>query len=294
MKKLIALISLVCLLLIGCNGPKLDSKATVAEGQKKLTRVVAVGPAFEELALALLEPEQLAGISNASRQSPYAEVRQQAAKIKTVIDSKPSTESIVKLKPELVLIPIVFGRMQADTLQDAGLKVLAMDVPQGYKGIKDRVTVVAKALGCEAKGTQLLADMDKRLQRVQAAVAKVEKPRLVVGYSSGGAFGRKGGSFDNLCKEAGAVNGAGLLNLKRGEHLSKEQIIALNPDVILYSKNHAKQTNESIMSDPALKNVKAIKNGRVVLVEDYFLFSSSQYFVNGVERIAKLVYPECF
>jgi iron complex transport system substrate-binding protein len=71
-----------------------------------------------------------------------------------------------------------------------------------------------------------------------------------------GAFGRTHGSFDNICREARVVNGAGLLNLKKGEHLSKEQIVSLNPDVIICSQSSEKSDMyHRVLNDPAFKEI---------------------------------------
>lgn len=259
------------------------------------TRVLAISPALEEIALDLVDPEQLVAVSNTSRHSADDRIRAQAAKVKAVVSEKPSTEEIIALHPDIVLIPVVFSRAQADTLRDCGLHVVPLDVPDGYEDVKARIRYIAGQLHAGERGAAVVRAMDRKMSETHRHLAGIEKEKIVVGYSVNGAFGRKNGAFDNICKEARAVNGAGLLNLQRGEHLSKEQIVRLNPDVIICSVSTTRnEIHKDVLSDPALRQTKAVKNGRVLVAEDRFMSSVTQSFPDAVDHIARLVYPECF
>ena len=135
--------------------------------------------------------------------------------------------------------------------------------------------------------------MDQKLALIQEKNKAIQAPKLVIAYSINGAFGRKNGSFDNICREAGAINGGGVANLKRGEHLSKEQVIQLDPDVILCARSlKDSKLHQDILYDPAFQNIKAVKNHQVFLIEDRHLSSVTQSFVDAVEAVSRLVYPE--
>ena len=38
----------------------------------------------------------------------------------------------------------------------------------------------------------------------------------------------------------------------------------------------------------------AIRNKKVFMLEERFMYSTTQYFADAVEKMAKTVYPECF
>lgn len=269
------------------------AEISVTTKQEKYSRVLAISPALEEIALALLEPENIIAVTDYSRSSPNKLIAAKANKVKNTIAEKPSTETIIALKPDIVLIPIVFTKAQADTLADCGVHVLPLDVPEGYEAIKQRISFIAKELCVETQGRQLTEAMDKHMNEIKERLEKVESPKVVAGYSINGVFGRKNGSFDNICKEAKAINGAGLFGLQRGEYLSKEQIIKLDPDVIICSASSVKsELYKEVLEDPAFKEIKAVKNSRVVIAEDRYMSSSTQYFVEAVDHLSKLIYPE--
>ena len=49
---------------------------------------------------------------------------------------------------------------------------------------------------------------------------------------------------------------------------------------------------KEILEDPALQQIKAVKSKAVLVAEDRYMSSSTQYFVDAVDYISKLVYPE--
>lgn len=259
----------------------------------KYRRILAISPALQEIVMALAQPEQIVAVSPSSKNSPIPEIAQGARKVKGEVSEHPSTEEIVALRPDIVLIPVVFSREQADILTGMKLNVVSLGVPDSYSELKGRILLIAEKLGLSEKGRELTGRMDQKLALIQEKNKAIQTPKLVIAYSINGAFGRKNGSFDNICREAGAVNGGGVVNLKRGEHLSKEQVIQLDPDVILCAHSlKDSKLHQDILYDPAFQNIKAVKNHQVFLIEDRHLSSVTQSFVEAVEAVSRLVYPE--
>lgn len=259
----------------------------------KYRRILAISPALQEIVMALAQPEQIVAVSPSSKNSPIPEIAQAAQKVKREVSEHPSTEEIVSLQPDIVLIPVVFSRDQADILTDMKLNVVPLGIPNGYEELKARILLIAETLGLPGKGRELTGKMDQKLALIQEKNKGIQKPKLVIAYSINGAFGRKNGSFDNICKKAGAINGGGVVNLKQGEHLSKEQVVQLDPDVILCALSlQDSKIHQDILHDPAFQNIKAVKNRQVFLIEDRHLSSVTQSFVDAVEAVSQLVYPE--
>ena len=298
LKKTVWFFVLFSQLLLGCvldNGNSSAINKAPIQNNGRYHRILAATPAMEEIVLGLVEPEQVVAVSNYSRKSEFPEIAEKAKKVQGVISDKPSTESIIAQKPDIVFLPVVFGRTQADILKECGLHVVPLDVPEGYENIKQRIQFVADQLGEIENGNSLTARMDAKVNAVRKAVQQVPRKKIALGYTVHGVFGRKNGAFDNICKEAGVLNGCGLANLKRGEQLSKEQIIKLDPDVIICSADAADSRMwKEVLEDPSFKNLKAIRNKKVFMLEERFMYSTTQYFADAVEKMAKTVYPECF
>lgn len=270
-------------------------QSSVKTPNRQYKRILAISASVEEIALELADPEDIVAVTHYARASSNPVIQEKTKRIKNTISPNPTTEEILYYRPDCVLMPVVFNKAQADTLSAMGLHVVRLELPEGYEAIKDRILLVAKSIGREETGLDLLKKMDERVAAVHSHLKNIKRKKIVVGYSPLGAFGRKGGAFDNICEKAGVINAGSLANLKRGEHLTKEQIIRINPDVILYSTSSVGSANvDDVKNDPAFANIKAVKENQVLVVEDRYMSSVTQCFVDAVEEIAKAAYPEKF
>ncbi|HWR29123.1 MAG TPA: ABC transporter substrate-binding protein, partial [Negativicutes bacterium] len=173
---------------------------------------------------------------------------------------------------------------------------------QGVEDIRKGVAAVGQAVGEIEAAEQLMIKMDKTLQEVQAQVRGIPetKRQTVVWVSAMGMRGGKGSLFDSMCQHAGVINGAAAIGLGKNDVLSKENIIRINPDILLMptwsyqGKVDIGKFRAEVEDDPALQTLKAIRNRRLVAVSDQYLYCSSQHIVDGVKAIARAAYPEAF
>ena len=139
-------------------------------------------------------------------------------------------------------------------------------------------------------------ELESKLQ----AIPK-DKEKIVMAFSFIGAIGRKDNLLDDIFQYAHVRNGAAEAGLDQGSNsLSKERIIAINPDVFLLptwnfdSNNDVQKYAEQVAADPAFKNIKAVKNKRLEFVSDRYRYVASQHVADSIEAVAKAVYPELF
>ena len=77
-------------------------------------------------------------------------------------------------------------------------------------------------------------------------------------------------------------------------------MLQLNPDMIItpswdYSnQGDPEKFRQKILNNPVYASVNAIKNGKVVMVKDNYLVSTSQYTYKAAEELAMKAYPEVF
>lgn len=120
----------------------------------------------------------------------------------------------------------------------------------------------------------------------------------MIAFSTEGAFGREGGLLDNLCVTAGIINGAAVIGLTKLNHLSKEQVIKVDPDYFLLPKSNDRENQkfiDEILHDPAYSNVKAIINNNIIYLEEkYYRYNTSQYTAEAAYLLVKGVYGEYF
>jgi len=308
---------LVLLLLVGCGLTQNDTKQKHFNGvegysitdvtgtkltfQEKPKRIVSLSLGVDEILLDMVSADRIIAVTYLADNPTISSVSVKARAIgKRTRGNSP--EAIIALKPDLVIMPDWAGMDTAKTLRDMGLTIYIYKTPTSLKEIEKSIIDIACLVDEKATGEKMVEKMQNKLKATWAIVGKLptNKKRTIVALSQMGAFGAKGTTFDDLCKHANVVNGVALTGITKNESLSKEQIVAINPDVLLlpsWDSTDSGKLNkyiQDVKDDPAYKDIKAIRNNRFIYVHDNYLYSISQYAVNAVDELAREVYPELY
>ena len=92
------------------------------------------------------------------------------------------------------------------------------------------------------------------------------------------------------------INAENIANDQEGWiKIDQEAMIKRNPDVIITTYGfYVKNPVEKVLSRKGWENVNAIKNKQVIDVDSDRVTRSGPRIVEGVEDLAKAVYPEVF
>lgn len=278
-----------------------DTMGNVIKVPIKPQRIVSLNLGTDEILIDLVKPERIIALSYLAEDEGISSIVDKAKKVNQKLTDKGNVEAIIALKPDLVLMSDAVSADVGVTLREMGINVYISKTPATIEETKARVLDLAKVVDEVEKGQALVADMENALTEVNEKLANItkDKQRTIIAFSFSGAFGRKTALFNDMCVQAKVINGAGEAGLEKGEVLSKEQIVKINPDIFLLptwntKKQSADSYREEIRSDPAYENVKAIKNNRLIYVSDQYRYCVSQYVTESVKQIAKTVYPEYF
>ena len=278
-----------------------DDYGNVLQFDAKPKRIYAGTLSIEELLVDLVSADRFVAISDAL-DGNISLIKEQATHVKKVVPGYIGVEAIVALKPDLVIVQENRNKAFIDALKDTGLKVMVTKVPTNLEMVQKRIEIIAKAVGEEERGKQIVKDMNKKLALVQSKVGKLpeEKRKIALAYSLMGAFGSKNGLFHDICVRSGLRNGAALAGLERGEHLSKEKIVSTNPDILIFpqysatKKGDVNKLREDVLSDESLQTVKAVKNKNYIIIADRYRYSASQYMADAIMLLSRQAYPEFY
>lgn len=310
---ILALVIALLFLLCGC-GNDLTAKKNINLGyevtdcqgntiklKEKPKRIVSLSLGTDEIIMDLVPPERIAGLTYLADDPGVSFIADRSKVIKKKIKSN-NAEEILALKPDLVIIADWWKLEILQTLRDLGLNVYVYKTPYSLNEVKDTIMEVAKVVGEEEKGKKVVKDYEGKLNKITAVVNKVPKSerKKIVALTFNGSFGSRGSLYDDMCKQAGVINA--LADVPKGETglLSKEEIVRMNPDVILLptwqmpGANVETQAKSEILEDPALQTVKAIKKQDIVEVPGRSIYCVSHYAADGVMLIAKGAYPNYF
>lgn len=310
-------IALVCGLLAvaGCGIPAEKDGASVAYQvtdefghtltfTKKPERIYASTLGLNEILIHLVDPGRITALPQEAYDEKDSLIYKEAQTVGRKLPETLSTEQILALKPDLVIMQTSGDRDKVATLRDMGILVCEMKPALNYEAVVRHIRMISQAVGEEKQGEEMVRQMEEKLERVRMAVSSIpEKDRKVLmAYSMNGVFGGKDGLFHQICTMAGVKNGAALGGLERGGHLPKERILAVNPDYFLFPERaFVSQAGadidsyiEEVLADPALQGVTAVQKRQVVKIKDRYRYATSQYFADAVREIAVQVYPEAF
>lgn len=305
---------LIALLTVGCGNYEKQNKemgmayqveddyGNIVKFNSKPQRVYASTLSIEEVLVDLLEPERFAAISEDALDERYSLIVKKATPVAKKVPAKINVEGVLALQPDLVIVQENLNKSQINALKDVGLKVFVTKVPTNLDMVEKRILKISQALGEPEKGQKLVDDMNAKLQRVTDVVGKLpeEKRKIAMAYSLLGAFGSKEGLFHDICVRSGLRNGAAMAGLVRGEHLSKEKILAINPELFIFprfsstQKGDVERMRQEVLNDPSLQTVKAVQQKRYILINDRYRYSASQHMADAITLISQQAYPELY
>lgn len=256
-------------------------------------RVVSLAPSNTEILFAVGAGSQVVG---RDQLSDYPEAAKAVTDIGSTYDAL-ATETIVSLKPDLVLAAEVNTPEQVKSLEDIGLTVYYLKNPTTLDEMYGNMQVVAKLTGHESEAATAIDKLKARVAAVDAKIATVtERPAVFYEldstdpakpYTAG-----KGTFLTLLLERAGGRNIAGDLN--GYPQLSLEQVVAADPDFIILGDSAYGVTPESVASRPGWGNLSAVKNHNVFPFDDDLASRPGPRLVDGLEQFAKLLHPELF
>ncbi len=184
-----------------------------------------------------------------------------------------------------------------DGLSDEAIDPSTVSMDTVYEDFRG----LGRLLGASGRAEELIADLQARVETVRARVAGKPEPRVAIllGDADGSYRVASGIDFGTRVLEmAGARNVFADLTERRHIAISKEELIARDPDVILTSTccdpatiaADGQADVEQIRNDPALSGSRAVHEGRVFP----FLFADRAAGIRGpyaAEKVAALIHP---
>lgn len=254
----------------------------------KAERIVAVGPNAADLA------SELAGDSVvASTAAPYQSSN--GVKQRVALDVK----AIAALKPDIVIVEDDDGTTDlVRPLREAGVKVALLRAPKTVKEVEDQTRNVGQLLGRADKAESLITTMMNYIRDTESLrFARRDDPKKTVAvYNENGLYGAPDTLIQDMLKYVNVENAATKAGVKWSYMGKKDDLIKVDPDVIIVPTDvkapgfNRDAVLNSYYNDPALKNVKAIKNKKVVIISNEAMMAKTYHIGRGIYNMAQFVY----
>lgn len=259
-----------------------DGKTVTIE--KEPQSIVSLSPTFTEVIFALGKGGNLKG------RTDYCDYPADTAKIPSVGSmSKPSIEKITELKPDLVVVSFLKDEV-VKKIEETGAKVIQIPAGDSIKGSYENMRKIAQVLNANDEAEKIIKGIEDKVTEVKS---KVEKEKPVTAYYVAG-FGETGdytaGDKTFINEVISAAGGDNVAKDAEGWKYTSEKLMEKDPEVVIIG-SMAKLADQFKTTEP-YKNLSAVKNNKVLEVEDSLFTREGPRLGEAVEMLAKLLHPE--
>lgn len=265
-------------------------------------RIVSLASGATEIVCALDGGQSLVGRGSVSTFPPYVMNITEVGRN----SNSPDLELIIELSPDLVIADTMLSADDQKSIEDAGIPVMIERFMS-----PDRIMTVIKNLGIvmgkKERASEINGFIDKNQRLLQERTADLKPEDMpAVFYESSptkpyNTFSSSS-SFDDIIVSAGGINIAGDLGNESisSPEVTPEWILQVDPDVILqrepsdddYKEDDLKALRETIISREELKDVQAVKDGRVYVISGKV--ATGVRSIVGELYLAKWLHPNLF
>ncbi|WP_287392512.1 ABC transporter substrate-binding protein, partial [Mesorhizobium sp.] len=205
-----------------------------------------------------------------------------------------SPEGVLSVNPSGILALHGSGPKQAvDVLKKTSIPFI--EVPERYdrQGILEKIHIVGKALGADAKADALAAEVDTKLKAAEKQTASIKDRKRVLFVLSmqGGKILASGSdtAADGIIKLSGGVNAVdGFSGYKQ---LSEEAVITARPDVILMMNNAGPAaSDDELFANPSILSTPAGAARKVVRMDGGYLLGFGPRTADVIHDLAASLY----
>jgi len=256
-------------------------------------RIVSLSPDLTEVLYGIGAFHRVVGVSDYDTYPP------EVAKLPHLGPlHSPNLETLTALHPDLVVINSAQAAFVEDTLKQLGLRILKSS-NRTLEEVYSSMLTMGRATGNDSEAVKLAAATRESLDRVARKTARFPRPRVVL------IIDRTPGTLRDLYTATEGSFLSELIEIAGGHlvahpaktgyaKLSKEDLLALNPDIIL---DFIQGPKSRFAGDPLeawreMPELKAVRTRRVHGVNDDFVPHASQRIVQTAELFARLIHPE--
>ena len=269
--------------------------ATAEEGQsvfKDTSRIASVGGSITEIVYALGEEDRLVARDSTSL---YPEAALKLPDVGYMRQLSP--EGVLSVNPTGILAVQGSGpRETIDVLKKASVPFITVPETYDHAGILEKIRVVGKAFGAEAKAAELSASVDADLAAAERLTAGIpQKKRVLFILSMQGGKILAAGSdtaASGIIEMAGAVNAVeGYSGYKQ---LSDEAAILARPDIILMMDRGGDHgmAEADLFAHPAISPTPAGQAKRLIRMDGGYLLGFGPRTAGAIRELATALYGD--
>ncbi len=246
---------------------------------KDINRIISLAPNLTEIIFHIGCGDKLVGVTR------FCDYPQETKEKEIVGDMlNVNFEKIVELNPDLVFITVEGNtKLTFDRLKSLGINVFVTN-PRNIQGIKKSIKDLSLIFNKVQIADSVLKDIEFRLQNVKKLKLKNTSGLFIVSLNPLMVAG-KNTFINEILESVNIRNIASNLNANYPV-ISREDLIIQNPEILILSSLEKENLQEIIRHYPEWKNIKAIKENKVIFVDENIFFRPGPRFILAVEFLA--------
>lgn len=255
--------------------------------EKAPKRIVSLIPSNTEILFALGLGENVVGVNDTDNYPPEVE------SIQKIGGMEYNLEMIISLQPDLVLAHEsgMYGLGDGVAqLEEAGIPVFVVKNAVNFEETYETIEQIGQLTGRQDEAKKVNENIQTKLAELQEKVKDVEPKKVfvVVGAEPEIYAVGKGTYIDEMLH---------ILNIQNAVTedgwpvYSAEDFVASDADIILTAYE---PDIEAIKGNPIFATMKAVQSNQLLLIDGDTTSRQGPRLAEGVESIAKAVYPELF
>jgi iron complex transport system substrate-binding protein len=250
-------------------------------------RIISLAPNITETLYLLGAQDRLIGNTI---QCTWPEESKRKPKIGELLN--PNYEMILAAKPDLVIASTA-GNDRNAVLKLAGLGVpVYVAAPRNVEMIFQSVQDIARITDCAERGLQLATQMRERLNTINLRISGLPPVRAFFITWLDPLLAPGKDTFENdVLRLVGVVSITADIPQYYPRY-SLEQLLVKKPDAIITVKQEGNPIPD-FNRIAGWRDLKAVQRGKVFILSEY-IQHPSPLFIDGVEELAKKLYPERF
>jgi len=206
----------------------------------------------------------------------------------------PNLEQLLNLQPDLIMFWLTSAE-DTNKVRNLGIPVVVFD-DKNISEVYETIALTGKIMDTQDQASELLEQMQAKEKSIESKIAQLsqeQKRKVWIEVDSNLYTAGSGTFIDEIITKAGGVNIAH--DVKGWAKFNSEQVIARNPDVIFETYSYFdKNAIENILKRKGWENLEAIKNNRVIGLDNNIISRQGPRIIDGLEMTAQAIYPELY
>ena len=190
-------------------------------------RIVSLNLCTDQLLVDLVPRERIAGVSFLATDRTLSAA---ASKLQGFKQLKGTAEEVLALEPDLVIAGEYTTGPTVNLLKRLGKRVLVVPLATDFDGLRTTLRLIAKEVGEEARGEEIIKEFDERLA---GARSPVQSRPTAIAYQVSSLASGADSLLDAALEAAGYRNLAREKTLGPAGRLPLEELVVQPPDLIV-------------------------------------------------------------